>query len=452
MLRVPDLRERGRAGQLHRLAAMNPCCEDEQQQDETRETRTSHHGRHCTHGTGRTGVWHPYCTGVWHPYKYSTGVRHRYSGCYDRGVSQPSSDGRPALDSSCYTDGAVFAREQTRIFGSMWVAAARVEDLSVPGAYVLREIAGESVILTRDDTGAFRAFLNVCRHQGSRLCTESAGRLEGRVQCPYHGWTYDLTGQLIAAPHMDGSPGFRMETVSLASVAVDVWDGHVFVCLQPSPPALRDQIGELAHRLEAWRMFELRRAYRAIYDVRANWKLIVRNHVDALHIPFVHPALRTLAADGGLEIDPPASTWLGGRLPLRPEVETLTHSGRLRRPALPGLAEDQRRHAHFYAVLPNLLLGLHPDYVLTHLLWPKAPDRTEIWCEWHFHPREFDRPVFDPADAIDLWDDTNREDWRVCEQTQAGVASRAWEPGLYSPREVLLRAFDRIVLERLGEA
>lgn len=334
----------------------------------------------------------------------------------------------------------------------MWIAAARVEDLPAPGAYVLREIAGESVILTRDDTGAFRGYFNVCRHQGSRLCTEKAGRLDGRIQCPYHGWAYDLTGRLVDAPHMDDGPAFRMERVSLAAVAVDVWDGHVFVCLQPSPPPLRDQIGGLARRLEAWRMFELRRAYRAIYDVRANWKLIVRNHLDTLHIPFVHPALRRLAADRDLEGDPPAQTWLGGRLAFRPDVETLTHSGRLRRPALSGLADDQRRHVSMYAVLPNLLLSLHPDYVMTHLLWPKGPDRTEVWCEWHFHPREFDRPAFDPADAIDFWDDTNREDWQVCEQTQAGVASRAWAPGFYSPREELLVTFDRIVLERLDDA
>lgn len=367
-------------------------------------------------------------------------------------MSLRSPGGRPALDSSCYTDAAFFVREQSRLFESMWVAAARVEDLPSPGAYVVREIAGESVILTRDDTGAFRAFFNVCRHQGSRLCTEGGGRLDGNIRCPYHGWTYDLTGRLVEAPHVDGAPAFRMETVSLASIAVDVWDGHVFVCLRPSPRPLRDQIGELARRLEAWHMFELRRAYRAIYDVRANWKLIVRNHLDTLHIPFVHPALRTLADDGGVESDPPAEAWLGGRLPLRPGVETLTHSGRLRRPPLPGLDEKRRRHVSFHAVLPNLLLSLHPDYVTTHLLWPKGPDRTEIWCEWHFHPREFDRPVFDPADAIDFRDDTNREDWRVCEQTQAGVASRAWEPGLYSPREELLRAFDRIVRERLGEA
>lgn len=364
----------------------------------------------------------------------------------------PSPEGRPVSAASSYTDGAFFAQEQSRIFGGMWVAAARIQELPTPGAYVLREIAGESLILTRDETGAFRAFFNVCPHRGSRLCTESAGRLEGRIRCPYHGWTYDLTGRLVEAPHMDDVPDLRTGSVSLASAAVAAWEGHVFVCLQPSPPPLRDQIGELARRLQAWRMFELRRAYRATYDVRANWKLIVRNYVDGLRLPLLHPGLGKLADDRGLEAWPPGPSWLAASLSLRSGVETLNLSSRLRRAPLPDLNGEQRRHVYFHAVLPNLLLTLQPDCVMTHLLWPKAPDRTEVWCEWHFHPREFDRPAFDPADAIDFWDDVNREDWRACEQVQVGVASRAWTPGPCSPREELVQAFDRLVLERLGVA
>jgi Rieske 2Fe-2S family protein len=355
------------------------------------------------------------------------------------------------LASRYYTDGAIFTREQQRFFAEMWVAAARVGDLTAPGAYVLREVAGESVLITRDEQGAYRGFHNVCRHRGSRLCTEAAGRLPGRIQCPYHGWTYDLAGRLVAAPHMEGAPGFRLDAFPLAPVAVDVWDGHVFVCLHPSPPPLRDQIGTLAQTFAPWRMFELRRAYRTTYDVRANWKLIVQNYSECLHCPLVHPALQKLSHHLSGENEPPAATWLGGRMQLRPEVETLTRTGRLRRAVLPGLPEQERRHVYFYAVLPNLLLSLHPDYVMTHLLWPKAPDRTEVWCEWLFHPREFDRPDFDPADAIDFWDDTNREDWRVSELAQAGIGSRAYEPGPYSPREELLWAFDRIVVDRLGD-
>jgi phenylpropionate dioxygenase-like ring-hydroxylating dioxygenase large terminal subunit len=130
-------------------------------------------------------------------------------------------------------------------------------------------------------------------------------------------------------------------------------------------------------------------------------------------------------------------------------VGTMSRDGRLRRAALPGLGPVEQRHVYYYALIPNLLLSLHPDYVMSHTLRPVACNRTEILCEWHFHPQEFDHPAFDPADAIDFWDDTNREDWRVSELSQLGISSRGYEPGPYSPREGLLWDFDRIVVERL---
>ncbi len=355
------------------------------------------------------------------------------------------------LPSRYYTDPEVFAREQQRVFADLWVAAARVEDLATPGSWVLREIAGESVILTRDRDGTFRGFYNVCRHRGTRLCTEASGQFAGRIQCPYHAWTYDLTGKLVAAPHMEGASGFCREDVALTPVAVDVWDGHVFASLLSSPPPLKEQIGALAEKFRNWGMFELKRAYRVSYDVRANWKLIVQNYSECLHCPVIHPGLQKLSHHLTGDNDPPTSTWLGGRMELRPEVGTMSRDGRLHRAVLPGLDATEQRHVYYYAVLPNLLLSLHPDYVMTHLLWPKACDRTEVWCEWHFHPREFQQPGFDPADAIDFWDDTNREDWRVSELSQAGIGSRAYRPGFFSPREELLWAFDRVLLERLGD-
>lgn len=358
---------------------------------------------------------------------------------------------RLTLPSSYYTDPAHFRRELQRFFGELWVCAARVEDLAAPGSYVLREIAGESLILTRDRTGAFRGFYNVCRHRGTALCTEAKGTFADRIQCPYHAWTYGLDGRLLSAPHMEGAPGFRRDDIALAPIHVDVWEGHVFVSLADAPSPLREQIGALAGKFRPWGMYELRRAYRQTYDVKANWKLVISNYSECLHCPVIHPGLQKLSHYMTGDNEPPTPTWLGGRMELRPEVGTMSRDGRLRRAALPGLSADEQRHVYYYALLPNLLLSLHPDYVMTHLLWPRAADRTEIWCEWHFHPREFDRPGFDPADAIDFWDDTNREDWRVSELSQRGISSRAYQPGFFSPREGLLWEFDRIVRERMGD-
>ena len=119
--------------------------------------------------------------------------------------------------------------------------------------------------------------------------------------------------------------------------------------------------------------------------------------------------------------------------------------GRLIGACLPGLSADDHRRVYYYAVLPNLLLSLHPDYMMTHTLWPRALDRTEIVCEWHFHPEAMANPGFSLDDAVTFWDMTNRQDWHVCEQMQLGLKSRAYRPGPYSRREDLLHAFDQLI-------
>jgi phenylpropionate dioxygenase-like ring-hydroxylating dioxygenase large terminal subunit len=358
---------------------------------------------------------------------------------------------KTTLPARYYTDRSLFAREQERFYADMWVAVGREQDIAAPGEYVVREVAGESVIVTRDEQGGLQAFYNVCRHRGTRLCAEAQGKFAGRIQCPYHAWTYGLDGRLVAAPHMDGAPDFRLQDIQLSPVHADSWGGFVFVTLNPSPKPLADQIGALGEKFRAWDMASLRRAYRVTYDVKANWKLVIQNYSECLHCPIIHPALQKLSHYMTGDNDPPTPTWLGGRMELRPDIGTMNRDGKLRRAVLPGLDAEQQRHVYYYAVLPNLLLSLHPDYVMSHILWPGSCDRTEIWCEWHFHPREFENPAFDPADAIDFWDDTNREDWHVSELSQLGISSRGYRPGPYSPREGLLWDLDRIIVERLGE-
>jgi glycine betaine catabolism A len=348
------------------------------------------------------------------------------------------------LSAEYYVDRAYFEREIEHLFARMWVCAGRTEQLDRPGQYFLRELAGESVIVTR--TGAqVNAFFNVCRHRGTRLCTEPAGAFAGSIQCPYHAWTYDLDGRLVGAPHMDEVPHFRKEDYPLRRVQADVWDGHVFINLAENPPPLAAQLADLPRRFRPWQMQDLRLAHRITYDVRANWKLIVQNYNECLHCPNLHPAFNKLSHYLSGENEPLQATYMGGRMDLRPGVATLSIDGSCPRAFLPGLPAEDIRRVYFYAIFPNMLLSLHPDYMMVHTLWPVAPDRTINVCEWHFHPDEMAREGFSASDAVDLWDMTNRQDWHVCELSQAGIGSRAYTPGPYSNREDLLYAFDRLI-------
>jgi Rieske 2Fe-2S family protein len=192
-------------------------------------------------------------------------------------------------------------------------------------------------------------------------------------------------------------------------------------------------------------MGDLRLGRRIVYDVKANWKLIVLNFNECLHCPNLHPALNKLHHYLGADNVAPTACYCGGSMGFREGVETMSMDGKRRREYLPGLSEPQRQQVAYFAIYPNLLLSLHPDYMMTHTLWPRANDRTEIVCEWHFHPTELARPDFHANDAVEFWDLTNREDWWIAEQSQAGINSRVYQPGPYSEREELLWSFDEIV-------
>ena len=180
--------------------------------------------------------------------------------------------------------------------------------------------------------------------------------------------------------------------------------------------------------------------------MKANWKLIIQNYNECLHCPNLHPALNNLSHYLSGENEPLQTTFMGGRMDLRPGVDTLSMDGTCPREILPGLPADDRRRVYYYCIFPNMMLSLHPDYMLTHTLWPIAPDRTINVCEWHFQPSELARPGFDPADCVEFWDMTNKQDWYVCELSQAGIATPAYVPGPYSNREDLLYAFDRFIV------
>jgi glycine betaine catabolism A len=349
------------------------------------------------------------------------------------------------LPARYYVDADYFVEERERFFAGMWAYVGRHDEIPRAGDAMLRDVADESLIVVRGDDRVIRAFYNVCRHRGTRLLTEPESCVGKRIQCPYHAWTYDLQGRLVGAPHMDEGTRFRKEDYPLKAVSLASWDGHLFVHLGEHPEPIENQLGDLPAKFSPWGMGDLVRAHRIVYDVAANWKLILQNFSECLHCSVIHPALQQLSHYLSGENEPATSTYLGGRMDLRDGIETLSMGGKSTLSTLPGLGEVDRRQVCFYVLLPNLLLSLHPDYMITHRLNPTAHDRTEIVCDFHVRPDELARPGFDLGDVVEFWDLTNRQDWHVSELTQLGLKSRAYSPGPYSDREDLLYALDRLV-------
>jgi Rieske 2Fe-2S family protein len=354
---------------------------------------------------------------------------------------------KKTLPARYFTDPEIYRREIEHFYYRTWICAGRIGQIDEAGKYFLRNVCGESIIVTRDGAGVPQAFYNVCRHRGTRMLTATEGKLPGRIQCPYHGWSYGLDGCLMGAPHMDES-NFRHQDYPLHGVHCDVWDGHIFLNLGDHPEPLSSQLHALPGRFANWGMHELRLYRRIVYDVKANWKLLIQNFNECLHCPLLHPALNRLTDYLGADNELPEPTYIGGAMGFRSGAETMSLDGKRRREYLPALTADERARVCYYAIYPNFLLSLHPDYMMTHTLWPTAIDRTEVICEFHFHPAEMAKADFQANDAVDFWDLTNREDWAIVELSQAGIQSRAYTPGPYSSREELLHVFDETIVAK----
>lgn len=359
--------------------------------------------------------------------------------------------GARTLPGRYYTSPEILAEETERIRRRSWHCVGRADDIGRPGDYFLREIAGESLIVVRDRGGSARAHYNVCRHRGTRLCESSQGQLSETIQCPYHAWTYRLDGQLIGAPNMNGVEGFDKRDYPLHQAALAEWEGFLFVNLARDPEPLERALAPLVGRFSRFGLPGLRRVHRVEYDVKANWKLIFQNYSECLHCPVIHPELSGVLPYASGANDLVEGPFLGGYMLITEPHASATMSGRACAVPFPGLLPEERRRAYYYTIFPNLMLSLHPDYVLSYLVWPVDPARTQIRSEWLFHPDAPGRPDFRPEDAIEFWDVTNRQDWHICELSQAGISSRAYAPGPYSPRESIPAAWDRAYLAAMGQ-
>jgi Rieske 2Fe-2S family protein len=356
------------------------------------------------------------------------------------------------LPGEYFTSTSIFAEELCRIFRRNWVCVDRADRLTQAGDYLLVELGEQSVIVLRDGSGQYRALHNVCRHRGTRLCSEPHGRLPETIQCPYHAWTYGLDGRLIGAPHMDAVQGFAREDYPLRAVALQSWEGFLFLNLGEGPEPLDDALAPLQSSISRFGLPGLRSARRIEYDVQANWKLLVLNYSECLHCPVIHPQLAKLSPYQSGANDLTEGPILGGYMAIARQGGSLTASGRACGAPIPGLPEADHGRVYYYSIFPNMLLSLHPDYVMFHTLWPVDAAHTRVVCEWLFPPRTLDDPEANPEDAIEFWDTTNRQDWSICELGQEGIASAAYTPGPYSERESLLAAWDAEYLRQLGGA
>jgi len=354
-----------------------------------------------------------------------------------------------------YYDPAIYEMELERIFSQMWVCVGRADAITGAGAYEVVTVGRESIIVVRGRDDVLRAFLNVCRHRGARLCNEASGKLKGSIQCRYHAWTYGLDGRLIGAPNVLSDEQFERALFGLLPVALEVWEGLIWLNLGDDPASIADQLNEpIIERFGGYAAFarydvgNLKVGKRIAYDMQANWKLVLENFMECYHCGPMHPEFCRLLP--GYKTGDVSDYVNGEAVSLAENVEAFTITGKASRPPLPGLLPEDLRHYYGFVLQPNVLLNLLHDHVVMHWLIPNGPGRTVIMCDWLFDPQVMAQADFDPMDAVEIFDIVNREDWEDCELTQLGMGSKAYRSGgVYVPEERHIRAFADFVLERV---
>jgi glycine betaine catabolism A len=336
------------------------------------------------------------------------------------------------LPRDSYLDDAVLAWERDYLFGG-WQCVGRSSDVA-PGGMAAASLGDYGVLLTRDKDGRLHGFENACRHRGHELLPCGESQQARAIVCPYHAWSYRLDGSLIGAP---GHHDVELDTSAFGLKRVDVreWHGWTFIDRTGRGGRFEEHIGELEDIVARYGAAELVTPVSHEYDVAANWKVIIENYQECYHCAMIHPELCQVSPpESGENLDREGN-WVGGWMDLRDRAETLSLDGRSGGTAIARLDEHEKRTVMYVAVLPNLLISLHPDYVMTHLLTPLTPDRTRIRCSWAFPAEVASAEGFDPAYAVDFWDLTNRQDWAACESVQRGMKAPHFEPGPLAPSE-----------------
>jgi phenylpropionate dioxygenase-like ring-hydroxylating dioxygenase large terminal subunit len=371
-------------------------------------------------------------------------------------VKAPTWRPRPTLAGIDYTSEATYAEERERIWWGGWICIGRTEEIAAPGDYLVRDLAGESIIVTRDLVGELRAFYNVCAHRGTKLLDETATGACGHVnkvfKCPYHAWSFDLDGRLVGTPNVDEDELFDRSDYPLHAIAVAAYAGFLFVNLADDPGDLVASLRagtESITNFDRYRMDELRVGVRIVYEVAANWKIVVENYNECLHCPTIHPELVQVVplyrfGEVWDEETRDDGNWM---------VEgatSFTRTGRSTLPPFPDLLPDDHRMYYGTYQFPNLMLNLHPDAGMYYLALPRGPGHTTVVSEYLFRPETIASPDFAPEPVVELWDLISRQDWEVCERAQAGVGSRSYRGGVYPRKDRFLFDFNERYRREMG--
>ena len=344
---------------------------------------------------------------------------------------RPAIEEARCLPAEAYTTERFLGIERDTLFWNRWICIGLVDDVPEPGDAMPLEVAGRSVIMTRDRSGTVHVFHNYCRHRGLKILTGPV-RGRSRFTCPYHAWTYALDGRLVRAPHFDGPGRHRTDPVDgLARVRCAVWHRLVFVNLSGDAPEFADYIAPLDRRWAIYDLNILRHAEGRSCDIAANWKLAVENFIDYYHLPYVHKGLNSYSAMEDHYPIREGDTFFGqGNASYAPSDEA---TGGL--PSFPGLDAAERSVTEAICLFPNLLVTLFDDNLRIILVEPDGAGRCRERIEVFVVGDEAMAPELASVRhaLVERFQSFNVEDIAIVEGLQDAFATTAFDGGRLSP-------------------
>lgn len=338
------------------------------------------------------------------------------------------------IPNTWYTSSEIAEAERSAVFGSSWQMVGRVEQVARPGSFLTANIASEPVLVVRGEDNLLRAFFNVCRHRAAPLLNEPCGTAT-KLRCRYHGWTYDLAGNLRGTPDFDGVAEFNKDDNGLVPMTAATWGPFVWVHLD-SP---RQSIEEHLAPMPAWsvgKLDGLKFARRVEYELACNWKVYVDNYLDGgYHVNTVHPALAGVLDYSGYKTTLHASSSVQTS-PMKPGD-----------PSDPATRTRTGTEAAYWWVFPNFMLNHYAGVMDTNLVLPLGPDRCKVIFDYYFDEKMPDDFV---DQSVSVAHQVQIEDVGICEEVQRGLNSRSYTVGRFSvKREAGGYHFHQMLANRL---
>ena len=348
------------------------------------------------------------------------------------------------LPNECYLEGEYTAIERKKLFEDRWVAVGVASSLPNPGDAKPFDLLGIPLIILRDKDNKIRVFHNVCSHRGYKLL-HKACRLKNVIRCPYHSWSYDLKGDLVATPHLGGinqheHEDFEKSKRNLKEVRSAIWIDLIMVNISNNEISFEEYIKTLEDRWsEFWTKEDQQMIYHAndygyfLLKAKCNWKFAIENYCESYHLPFVHPGLNSYSKiDDHYHIQGLPNRFAGqGTVVYNPRFENDEEF-----PTFPGWNKKKERYAEYVALFPNVMLGIHKDHYYAYWLEPISHNYTKEHMEVYYVGEEAalsNKYKSLREQNYKQWHSIQSEDLMIIEGMQEGRNSPVYNGGNFSP-------------------